>query len=171
MEVWIRNITKDTMVDFDNDHCINLPIEEGKLNNLLGDDEWIIVDSPVGEELTNIKKLNEIIQTYNEVFSDGDEILQMLCKTYLLSEIEDPYDVIIINFDEETETWCCGNGAPYTDEYKGLLLHSLGLIALPFQYTEEMEDWINWEMLWNQAETEGWREVYFKGNHYLVRRD
>ena len=170
MEITIRNITKDTMLDFNNDHTINLPMEEGKLKALLGDDEWIIVDSPVGEELTNITKLNEIVKEYNEIFSNGDEMLEILCKTYLLSEIEDPYDIIIINFDDETETWCCGSGAPFTDEYKGLLLHSLGLMALPFPYTEEMEDWINWEQLWFQAETEGWREVYHKGNYYIVRR-
>lgn len=167
MEITIRNITKDTMLDFNNDHTINLPIEEGKLKALLGDDEWIIVDSPVGEELTNITKLNEIVKTYNEIFN-GDEMLEILCKTYLLREIENPYDIIVINFDDETETWCCGSGAPFTDEYKGLLLHSLGLMALPFPYTEEMEDWIKWEMLWNQAETEGWREVYYNGNHYLL---
>lgn len=170
MEITIRNITKDTMLDFNNDHTINLPMEEGKLKALLGNDEWIIVDSPVGEELTNITKLNEIIKTYNELFSNGDEMLEILCKTYLLSEIEDPYDIIIIDFYAETETWCCGGGAPFTDEYKGLLLHSLGLMTLPFQYTEEMEGWIDWEQLWIQAEIEGWRDVYYNGNHYIVRR-
>lgn len=170
MEITIRNITKDTMLDFNNDHTINLPMEEGKLKALLGDDEWIIVDSPIGEELTNITKLNEIVKGYNEIFPNGDEMLEMLCKTYLLSEIEDPCDITVIDFNAETKTWGYGNGAPFTDEYKGLLLHSLGLMELPFPYTEEMEDWINWEQLWFQAKTEGWRKVYYNGNYYLVRR-
>jgi len=171
MEITIRNITKD------NDVSINLPMETEKLTNLLGNDEWIIIDCPADcsymgsyAELTDIMKLNEIVRLYHIVFIDeyADDMLQMLCKTYYLNEVENPCDVIIIDFDAETETWGCGNGVPFTDEWKGLLLFTLGLAALPFPYTSEMEDWINWEMLWNQAETEGWREVYYNGNHYIV---
>ena len=32
------------MVDFKNDHTITLPIDEEKLKNMLGNDEWIVVD-------------------------------------------------------------------------------------------------------------------------------
>lgn len=31
MKIVIRNITKDTMVDFNNDHVITLPMDEEKL--------------------------------------------------------------------------------------------------------------------------------------------
>ena len=62
MEITIRNLTKDV------DKTINFPMETERLTELLGNDEWIIIDSPVGEELTNITKLNEIVTTYNEVF-------------------------------------------------------------------------------------------------------
>ncbi len=66
MDVTIRNITKDNMRDFSNDHTISLPMEEEKLRSLLGDDEWIIVDSPVGEELTSIAGLNELLTEIEE---------------------------------------------------------------------------------------------------------
>lgn len=35
MEITIRNITKDTMVDFKNDHTITLPIDEGILIHII----------------------------------------------------------------------------------------------------------------------------------------
>ena len=36
MEITIRNITKDTMLDFNNDHTITLPMDEEKLKSMLG---------------------------------------------------------------------------------------------------------------------------------------
>ena len=38
MEITIRNITKDNMRDFSNDHTINLPMDEEKLRSMLGND-------------------------------------------------------------------------------------------------------------------------------------
>ena len=66
MTITIRNITKDTMMDFNNDFTISLPMEEDKLLEFLGSDEWIIVDSPIGEELTNIIELNELLTEKSE---------------------------------------------------------------------------------------------------------
>ena len=66
MEITIRNITKDTMLDFNNDYTITLPMDEEKLKSMLGNDEWIIVDSPVGDELTNIMQLNNLFDDHEE---------------------------------------------------------------------------------------------------------
>lgn len=45
MEITIRNITKDTMIDFNNDHTITLPMDKEKLKSMLGNDEWFICRS------------------------------------------------------------------------------------------------------------------------------
>jgi hypothetical protein len=168
MEITIRNITKDTMVDFNNDHTINLPIDEEKLRELLGNDEWIIVDSPVGEELTNITELNELL---TEI--DYDDLM-ILSETYLYSEIkemvENGNEYTIIDFISETANWGDSYGMPGTEENEGFLLFTLGYEKLPFEYTEAMEDYIRWETLWTTAECEGWREVRYNGKLYLVKR-
>lgn len=165
MEIWVRNITKDNMVDFRNDHRLILPMDEGKLTEFLGNDEWIIIDSPVGEELTDIRKLNEVINDY------GEDNLKILSSTYLFSELEWKTidDFMIVDFDAATSGWGCGYGVPCDDYWRGFVLFKEGYVNLPFDYTEDMEDWIQWENLWTQAETEGWRHVGFNGNDYLVK--
>jgi hypothetical protein len=168
MEITIRNITKDTMVDFDNDHTINLPMDKEKLRELLGEDEWIIIDSPVGEELTDITELNELLTEIN--YDD----LMILSETYLYNEIKEMVkngnEYTIIDFESETANWGGGYGVPETEEYKGFLLFNLGYANLPFEYTEAMEDYIRWETVWATAECEGWREVRHNGKLYLIDR-
>ena len=66
MKITIRNITKDNMRDFTNDHTITLPMEETTLKMFLSSYEWIIVDTPIGEELTNIMELNELLTEKSE---------------------------------------------------------------------------------------------------------
>lgn len=165
MEVWVRNITKDNMVDFNNDYCLNLPMEPEKLTEFLGNDEWIIINSPVGEELTDIQKLNEIVNDF------GVDNLEILSKTYLFSELEGKTidDFTIVDFDAATTGWGSGYGVPCDDYWRGFVLFQEGLVQLPFPYTSEMEDWIQWEYLWTQAETEDWRHIYCNGNDYLVK--
>jgi hypothetical protein len=167
MEIIIRNITKDTMADFNNDHTINLPMDETKLRELLGDNEWIIVDSPVGEELTNITELNKLL---TEI--DYDDLM-ILSETYLYNEIkgmiENGNEYTIIDFNATTANWGTGNGVAETEEYKGFVLFDEGYANLPFEYTEEMEDYIRWEEVWATAECEDWREIRYNGNLYLVK--
>ena len=163
MEITIRNITKDTMVDFNNDHTIQLPMNKEDLRKLLGDDEWIIVDSPIGEELTNITELNNLLSEKDE------ETLKILQSVgYLFEEIKNG-EFTIVDFDSETSQWNYGCGI-YADEWwKGYLLHYLGYIHFPFEYTEEMEDWVKFESLWEQADTEGWRTTRYNNTTYLVK--
>lgn len=166
MEIVIRNITKDTMVDFNNDHVITLPMDEEKLRNMLGNDEWIIIDAPVGDEFTNIEKLNALL---NETDEDN---LRILTKAFLLNEIMESgfNNFSIVDFDAETSQYNGGNGVIAVDEWYGRVLHDLGYINFPFTYTEDMEDYVKWEQLWYTANSEGWCNVRYNGNTYLVKR-
>ena len=107
MEITIRNITKDNMRDFSNDHTIQLPMNEEELRKLLGNDEWIIVDSPIGEELTNITELNDLLSEKDE------ETLRILQSAgYLFDEIKNG-EFTIVDFDSETSQWNYGYYAGY----------------------------------------------------------
>ena len=164
MEIIVRNITKDNMIDFSADRSLRFPMPEEELKSILGEDEWIIIDSPIGDELTSITKLNEMAGKYDP------DALDVLSQTYLFNELADKEgdDFVIINFDAVTSQWGCGNGVSDTDEWKGLVLFVEGFASLPFEYTPEMEDYIRWENVWQTAETEGWRAVT-DGDTYLVK--
>lgn len=161
MTIWIRNITKDTLMDFDNDHKINLPMPEDELRKLLGDDEWIVIDSPIGEEMIDILQLNDLVEKY------GEERLCLLAQSFLLDEIMEN-DFIIIDFDEETKEYCNGLGCFPDEWWKGYLMFQLGYVKFPFEYKDEMEDYVRFETLWTTAECEGWREIKYNGNTYIV---
>lgn len=166
MKITIRNITKDTMLNFNNDHTITLPMDKKKLKNMLGNDEWIIVDSPVGDMFTSIEKLNELVKRIDE------DSLQILTKAFLINEImESELDNFsIIDFNAETSQYNEGNGVIDDEEWYGRVLHDLGYINFPFAYIEDMEDYVRWETLWYTANTEGWYDVRYNGNTYLVKR-
>lgn len=166
MKITVRNITKDTMTDFDNDYTINLPMNENEMSKFLGNDEWIIVDAPVGEEFTNIAELNALL---NEM--DEEELL-ILSQSYLISEIieahEEEISFTILNFNETTSKYQGGNGVPDTDEWKGYVLFHEGYAELPFTYQKEMEDYIRWEAVWTTANCNRWREVRYNDTTYLI---
>ena len=50
MRATIRNLTKDY------DKELSFPMEDEKLESILGKDEWILIDAQVGEELTDINQ-------------------------------------------------------------------------------------------------------------------
>lgn len=163
MEITIRNITKDTMVDFNNDHTITLPMNEEKLRNILGDDEWIVVDG-TPDELTNIIDLN------NRISEIGEDDFCILAKAFIPKEAMEIEDYTIVDFDAETSQYNGGNGVIADEEWYGRVLHDLGYINFPFAYTEDMEDYVKWEQLWYTANSEGWCNVRYNGNTYLVKR-
>lgn len=158
MDVFLRNITTDEDVE------VSLPMDSGKLKELTGKDEWIIADSPVGEEFTSILMLNELVKRF------GEENLMVLAEVFLLSEIEEkePDDFVIIDFDSETACYNDGNGFIFTDWEKGFALHDLGYVDFPFKYTDEMEGYVKFEQLWYTAESSGWNAVIINGRPYLV---
>lgn len=163
MEIIIRNITKDTMVDFNNDHTITLPMDEEKLRNMLENDEWIIVDG-VSDELTNIIDLNSRI---SEI---GEDDFCILAKAFLPKEAIEIEDYTIVDFDGETSQYNGGNGVCANAEWFGRVLHDLGYINFPFTYTEEMEDYVIWDQLWYTANSEGWVDIRYNENTYLVKK-
>lgn len=163
MEITIRNITKDTMVDFNNDHTITLPMDEEKLRNMLGNDEWIIVDG-VPDELTNIIDLN------NRISEIGEDDFCILAKAFISKEAMEIEDYTIIDFDGETSQYNRGNGVINDEWWKGFVLHDLGYENFPFEYTEEMEDYVKFEQLWYTANSEGWVDIRYNGNTYLVKK-
>jgi hypothetical protein len=163
MEITIRNITKDTMIDFNNDHTITLPMDEEKLRNILGDDEWIVVDG-VPDELTNIIDLN------NRISEIGEDDFCILVKAFIPKEAMEIEDYTIVDFDAETSQYNGGNGVIADEEWYGIVLHDLGYINFPFAYTEDMEDYVKWEQLWYTANSEGWRNVRYNGNTHLVKK-
>ena len=114
MDVFLRNITTDEDVE------VSLPMDSGKLKELTGKDEWIIADSPVGEELTSILMLNELVKRF------GEENLMVLAEAFLLSEIEEkePDDFVIIDFPFK-----------YTDEMEGYVKFE------QLWYTAESSGW------------------------------
>lgn len=163
MEITIRNITKDTMVDFNNDHTITLPMNEEKLRNILGDDEWIVVDG-TPDELTNIIDLN------NRISEIGEDDFCILAKSFIPKEAMEIEDYTIVDFDAETSQYNGGNGVIADEEWYGRVLHDLGYINFPFTYTKDMEDYVKWEQLWYTANSDGWCNVRYNGNTYLVKR-
>lgn len=157
MEITIRNITKNI------EKTIILPMDEELLLSILRNDEWIIIDSPVGTELTNIKFLNKICAKINE------KDLMILSEAFLLNEIvEKINDYIIVDFTIETEKWNNGNGVDSSDWWKGYVLYYLGYEELPFKYTKEMEGYIKFEQLWYTAESKNWACVKYDSHTYLI---
>lgn len=95
MQITARNLTKDI------DKTLLMPMSESKLVEILGKDEWIIVDSPIGDEFTSIHKLNMLLQNMDE------ETVFILSKGFYIEEIfemAENQNFVIINFNDETAT-------------------------------------------------------------------
>lgn len=163
VEITIRNITKDDFRSFNNDYTIHLPMRQKALKSFLGHDEWIIVDSPMCGELTDILLLNDLIKKY------GKEDFEILSQVFYENELVDDYDFIIINFTDETSQYNSGFGAPEDDWWKGYLLHQLNYVSFPFPYCEEMEGYVKFEQLWYTAQSQGWHDIRYNGKLYLVK--
>jgi hypothetical protein len=165
MEITIRNITKDTMIDFNNDHTIMLPMDEDKLQAFLKNDEWIIVDSQIGEEFDSIIEINRLLTEFDY------DTLMILSSIYSFADIKGKTedDFAVVDFDGLTAKWYGGSGG-FSESDKGQVLFEEGYISLPFEYKEEMEDYIRWENLWTEAQCNGWVDLSYNGNTYLVAR-
>lgn len=169
MKVWIRNLTKDEDLE------INLPVTEEKLDKLLDpNDEYIILQSEILDvgEYDSIDELNEFLQECED--SGNIKTLEILSATYLYHEVREMMTkgYTIVNFDTITEDWYGGSGGNFTNAaHKGMCLYDSGFYnPFHFEMNDEIYDWIDWDSVWINAETVGWREVNLNGEHYLVHK-
>lgn len=169
MRIYCRDLTAQL------DKVLELPMSEEELMLELKEHEFIILDT---EELdgissyTSILYVNEVLNycreqqismkelgVINKASGNFEECLNILQEGYA-----------ILNFNEYTKLWYCGSGGNYLNpDDLGLCLFEAGEIALPFDVKEENYDYINWETLWNEAQTSyGWTLIC-KGDAYLIR--
>ncbi len=170
IEIWIRDITVEE------DIRLMLPVEQGILTKKLKKNhEYIITDSSFLDcsEYENIEEVNKLLLLCEENGIDKNT-LQVLQKAFLykeLSEIIESMNFVTLDFDNITSEWNYQYGVPDTEEWYGFVLFQEGYGRLPFEYTEDMEDYIRWELIWQTAETEGWMAIRGEDSHtYLVHR-
>lgn len=174
MKIWVRNLTKNL------EKSLTLPMDGEELKKVLGKDEWIILDSESAlrpDEMDSITELNDFLNECKEL-GVCDDVLGILSVPFLYCEVMEMIRAeswTIINFDNETGTWDYGNGGNFWDDSdKGRVLHDCEYVQFDWErkypIVEEMEDDIEWENLWTTAQCLGWREVTYKGYHYLVHR-
>ena len=171
MKVWIRNLTKDV------DKEINLPMDERELDKIIiPNNEYIIIDSEIldVDEYESITRLNKFLLDCKE---NGVSLtdLEILSKIMYYNEVIDAVEngsYIIVDFDGETSDWNFGNGGDICSKYdKGLCVYEYGYYnPFNFEVTIDMYNWINWESVWINANTNGWQTVSVDGNGYLVHR-
>ena len=174
IKVYVRNITRDE------DFVINLPKTEVELIAALGyeGDEYIIIEC-YGihgvSDYESVTELNKFIQECDNLGVD-EKTLEILSATFLYKEIKEMIEKenlpTIIDFDTETSGWNFGNGGDFTKEFdKGMCLFDSGLYnPFSFEMNEDIYDWIDWESVWVNAETEGWRAVRANRTGYLIHR-
>ena len=168
IKVWVRDLT------IDKDIAIMLP--EG-IKELDIDHEYIILDSESLSipELENIDSLADFLKKCDELGVDK-ETLEILSATFMYNEIKEMVEKeelpTIIDFDAETSDWRCGNGGDFTSEFdKGMAVYDFGYYnPFKFEMTEDIYDWIDWESVWTNAETDGWRAVRVNRTGYLIHR-
>ena len=166
MELIIRNITKDEEI------TIDLPMNILKLEEILGKDEFIIIDAenilPVST-YDSIIEINTFLENCMENDVDEDELAILKQAGYTYGEIKDMViagGYTIINFTEETAEWSSAD--IYSDYDKGLCLQTSGYAELPFKYDDSMEDYISWEKVWFDADGNGWRTARHDYHDYIV---
>lgn len=171
MKVCIRNLTKNV------DKEIKLPMDERKLDEILNtNDEYIVINSEIldVDEYASIDRLNKFLLDCKE---NGISLtdLEVLSKVMYYNEVIDAVEngtYTIIDFDSETFNWNCGNGGNFHNDYdKGMCLyHSVGYKPFNFKVTKDNHDWIDWECVWINANTENWQAVTIDDGNYLVHR-
>lgn len=166
MEIIARNITKNK------DIKLELPMTALELEEKLGRDEYIIIEAenilPAGP-YSSISEINTFLDNCREVGCDEDELAILTQADYTFEEIKNMVEngsYEIIDFTETVKTWSSGD--IHSDYDKGLCLHVNGFSDLPFQYDDSMEDYINWEVVWTNAECSGWRTARHNYHDYIV---
>lgn len=174
MFITIRDLTNFYNPSYKGDKTISLPTD---LTNVLKPNhEYMITDHDYTmrpDEYSDIKELNDFLYDCKNMYYVDDATLSLLSKTYTYEEVIAAVrneSFTILNFNKHTEQWCCNQGGDYSNpDDLGLCLFDAGYGHLPFEYKEEMEDYIKWEYVWTDAECRGWRKVITSdGTCYLI---
>ena len=173
IKVWVRNLSlRDT------ERSICLPTLPEALWSILDKNhEYIIMESETlsVDEFESIEALNNFLLKCVEL-GVTKETLEILSATFLYNEIKEMVEKeelpTIIDFDAETANWRCGDGGDFTSAFdKGMCLFDSGFYnPFKFEMNDDIYDWIDWESVWINAETEGWRSVRVNRTGYLIHR-
>lgn len=172
MRFTLRNITRNK--DFE----LELPISPVELHDQLDEQsEYIIIDSelPNVSQYIRIEIINQFLLDCETKYSTDEETLKLLCTALGFGEainvIKTQY-YILIDFSEETSEWNYGSGGDiHNADERGRLLHQHGIQfdwEKKYPIAEEMLDDIQWENLWNMAESLGWEAIKYKNKFYLL---
>ena len=172
MRFTLRNVTRNK--DFE----VNLPMSPVELYDQLDKQcEYIIIESELQNisEFTSVESVNQFILDCQRDYSTDENTLKLLCSVCTYDEVINMVknsSYFLIDFTEETSGWNSGNGGDiHNADEKGRILHQYGM---QFDWernhpiVEEMMDDIQWENLWNMAESLGWEEVRFNGKDFLL---
>ncbi len=152
------------------------PLSDEKLAEIKARDEELMVDEcdHISVYCMNIDEFQEFVNLINETGME-DLDLRILGKTYLITEIMDALkgadqwtDVYnVVNFSAETASWSSSD--VWSESDKGRVLYNGGWALFPAEVPEELEDYMDYAMLWRDAEINmGIRTVTVDGNYYLV---
>lgn len=173
MRITVRDITINNYFIGINEFDLELPMKTSKLINKLNKEhEYIIVDHDNTlklDEYYDIVELNEFLLLCKEKEITESE-LKVLSSYYYIYDLVDKVkdeDYIIIDFDMITAFWL--NPDVNNDRDKGLCLFTEGYYFPPFDVTDANEDWIRWELLWEEAESDGWVHVRVDEINYLIK--
>lgn len=147
---------------------VNLPSDEEDLKLLLQSDrlEWAIADcnGPLKLQGTeNIFLLNRLFQEFETTPDEEFIILNNLIQEpdYIAKKLRKGF--LYINFTEWTKNWSYPD--IHSDMDKGRVLYEHGYMVpkalrkLDRESYDEWGDWIRWDRLWEEAESDGWQVV------------
>lgn len=162
MTLFIRDLTTS------NDFMLQLPqdVFEPKEGH-----EYILVDHdgilPVNDYV-NIRELVRFVKKWEEMDTREFHVICKVCDNLEhIDQVLSDGNYVIIDFDDITRQWASADIHSHSD--RGRVLHECGYANLPFPYKDEYESYINWETVWNDAETGGgWTVVRTDQHDYLV---
>ncbi len=149
----------------------SFPMSDDELDKLMKSGE-VMVDAcgnfNFGTDFgSSVPQFNEAIKQFEEKGIQELD-LSILSKTYLFNEIVEGIDnMLIIDFDAETESWASSDF--YSDDDKGRTLYLGGYAGFPVSVPEPLEPYMDYGALWRDSEINmGLRCVTNNEGHYIV---
>ena len=133
------------------------------------------IDARIRDWVVGAPDTGFVFPTFTDRTTDADNVM-FYTKNAKEPHLEEIFEIAemqnfsVVNFTEETAQYNAGNGVSADDWWKGRVLFDLGYEKFPFRYLPEMENYLKFEQLWYTADSEGWVEVTYCSNTYLVKR-